>query len=79
MMNLSYKLFGVRATNVIINNTVGDVLTSGETIESLLKDIEHHRQKNVGALSGFTVEALEVIDEERIENILQVMIDTIRA
>ena len=29
MMKLAYKLLGVRATNWIVHNTVGDILTGG--------------------------------------------------
>ena len=32
LMNLSYKLLGVRLTNFAINNSVGSLFTAGETI-----------------------------------------------
>ena len=79
LMNLSYKLFGIRLTNMIISTTMGDVLTSGQTISSLLIDIEHHRQKHIGALSGYCIEALEHMDNKKIRESLDIMCDTIKA
>lgn len=32
LMNLAYKGFGIRATNFVINKSVGSLFTSGETI-----------------------------------------------
>lgn len=39
-MNLFYKIMGKRFTNALINSTAGSVFTSGESIESLMKDIK---------------------------------------
>jgi hypothetical protein len=39
MMNLSYKVLGVRMTNFAINNSVGSLFTAGETIQTLVEDI----------------------------------------
>ena len=77
MMSTSYKFLGTGFTNFLINRTVGDILTSGETIDSLLKDIIHHQEKNVFGISGFTIEALEVMDEKKIDDSLKVMLETI--
>lgn len=32
LMNIAYKILGVRATNFVINQSVGSLFTSGETI-----------------------------------------------
>jgi len=36
MMNIAYKILGIRLTNFAINNTVGSLFTSGETIQTLV-------------------------------------------
>ena len=40
MMNLSYKLFGVRLTNFAINSSVGSLFTAGETVKTLVLDMD---------------------------------------
>lgn len=39
MMNMCYKIFGIKLTNFAINNTVASIFTSGETIQSLHSDV----------------------------------------
>ena len=38
-MNFSYKLFGVRLTNSVIERTAGSIFTGGVTLEDLNTDI----------------------------------------
>lgn len=35
-MNLSYKMFGVKFTNMVIEKTCGSIFTGGVTLEDLL-------------------------------------------
>jgi hypothetical protein len=39
LVNSLYRVFGIKLTNFIINNTVGQLMTSGESLSSLMKDI----------------------------------------
>jgi hypothetical protein len=39
-MSMSYKIFGKRLTNFVIEKSAGGLFTSGTSVESLLKDIE---------------------------------------
>jgi len=39
MMNTSYRLLGVGATNFVLNNTVVPLFCAGETIDQLKADI----------------------------------------
>ena len=66
MMNMSYKIIGVKATNFFIDKTYGAVYTSGSNIETLLKDIAEHEQKNIHALVGYVVEGLDQMDENKV-------------
>ena len=36
LMNIAYKIFGIRLTNFAINKSVGSLFTSGETIQTLV-------------------------------------------
>lgn len=38
-MKVLYRFFGKTLTNLLINKTAGEVFTSGETIESMVRDI----------------------------------------
>ena len=62
-----------------MNVTIGNTFSSGTSIASLLRDIEHHRQKHTGSLSGYVIEALTEMDETKIDHTLQTMVDTIVA
>ena len=44
VMHLAYKILGIPPTNLVINTSVGDLFTSGETLNSLKKDIHDHRE-----------------------------------
>jgi hypothetical protein len=39
-MTTSYKLFGIKLTNFVINRSVGSIFTSGTTVDTLLDDIK---------------------------------------
>jgi len=67
MMNLSYKLLGIRLTNFAIVNSVGSLFTAGETIESLVEDIAELEKRNISAIGNYVVEGLSEIDEVAIQ------------
>ena len=63
LMNLCYKLIGVKATNFMINKSVGSLFTSGETIQTLVQDIETFEKNGVFGVANYVVEGLETMDE----------------
>jgi len=67
MMNLSYKLLGIRLTNFAINKSVGSLFTSGETIESLVEDIAELEKRNISAIGNYVVEGMAEMDEVAIQ------------
>lgn len=67
MMNLSYKLLGIKMTNFAINKSVGSLFTAGETIESLVDDIAELEKRNISAIGNYVVEGLSEIDEVAIQ------------
>lgn len=56
---LSYKVLGVNLTNWFIHNSVGDILTGGETLQSVKKVAHKLEKRNVGTMAGLVVEGLE--------------------
>jgi len=66
MMNLSYRLLGVRLTNFAITRSVGSLFTSGETIDTLLADIAELEKKNIHGVGMSVVEGLPKMDEIKI-------------
>ena len=66
MMNLSYRLLGVRLTNFAITRSVGSLFTSGETIDTLLADIAELEEKNIHGVGMSVVEGLPQMDETKI-------------
>jgi len=67
MMGWSYRLFGVRLTNFVINKSVGSLFTAGETIESLVDDIAELEKRNVYAIGNYVVEGLSEMNEVAIQ------------
>jgi hypothetical protein len=66
MMGLCYRVLGIRLTNYCINNSVGDLFTSGETMDTLIDDVKALRENNIRSLVSFAVEGLHEHDEARI-------------
>jgi len=79
ILNGCYKTMGVRLTNFCINSTVGSLFTSGESIKSLVKDIQDLEQHNIYGLSGYVVEGLHTYDDEKIQKFYQHMLESIHA
>lgn len=65
-MGTSYRILGVKLTNYLINNTVGDLFTSGETIDTMKADCKAWRAKNIGNVVNYSVEGLPEHDEKKI-------------
>ena len=78
-MNLFYKVLGRRLTNFVVNKTAGQVFTSGETINSLLVDIQSIEQRGVGGIANYVVEGIEEMNEQLISKVYNDLMDSITA
>lgn len=78
-MMISYKILGTTITNALINKTAGEIFTSGNSIDTLKKDIHVLAKKKVHGVGNYVVEGLEHMDEGKIEQIFKDMIDSIQA
>lgn len=63
LMNLSYKVLGVRLTNFAINQSVGSLFTAGETIQTLVDDIAQLEKRNISAIGNYVIEGLSEYDD----------------
>ena len=79
LMNLAYKGFGIRATNFVINKSVGSLFTSGETIETLVQDIAAFEKHNIHGIANYVVEGLAEMDEPLIAKVYDHMLESIHA
>jgi len=75
---LSYKVLGVNLTNWCINNSVGDILTGGETLQSVKKVVNKLEKRNVGTMAGLVVEGLESPSAKVLDDFTDFSIKTIR-
>lgn len=73
MMNVCYKIFGIKLTNFAINNSVASIFTSGETVASMKYDVGVHEKKNIGGIAGYVVEGLAKMDYKKIDAFYETM------
>ena len=78
-MNVLYKILGTRFTNLMINSTVGSLFTSGESITSLLKDLEALEKTNVFGIANYVVEGIDIYDDEYVQGVYEHMFESIQA
>jgi len=78
-MNLFYKIAGVRFTNFMINSSVGSLFTSGESISSLIKDLESLEKSNVYGIANYVVEGIDVYDDAYVQKVYEHMYESIHA
>lgn len=52
---------------------------SGETIDSLMEDIHAFEKRNIHSLAGYAVEGLETMDEAKIHEFYQCILESIDA
>lgn len=57
-MHLSYKLLGVKLTNLAIENTCGSIFTGGVTLDDLLRNQVELEKQNIGTIGMCVVEGL---------------------
>ncbi len=65
-MSLAYKCMGRTLTNFVINQTAGSIFTSGETLQTLVQDIEVLERKGIHGVANYVVEGLHEMHEPTI-------------
>jgi virulence-associated protein VapD len=65
-LRLAYRAMGLKVTNFLINRSVGSIFTSGETVSSLVEDVNQLKAKNIESIGGYFVEGLQKYDEAKV-------------
>ena len=66
-MTMSYRLFGTKIVNAVVNNTAGSIFTAGVTIPDLVKQINLLEHKSQGGVACYVVEGLDKYDDKKFE------------
>ena len=77
MMTTCYRVMGIPVTNKAINTSVGTLFTSGETLATLMADIEIFKEKNIASMANYAVEGLPTMNEEKVKQIYAFMLESI--
>jgi proline dehydrogenase len=77
-MSLSYKLFGIKLTNAVIENTAGSIFTGGVSVDDLVKDMDVLADRNIGSISMMVAEGLTNADEKTLDYFHSISMDTVR-
>jgi len=77
-MSLSYRLFGIKLTNALIENTAGSIFTGGVTVDDLVKDMDVLADRNVGSISMMVAEGLTNADEKTLDYFHAISKDTVK-
>ena len=77
LTELSYKITGKGITNCLIENTGGQIFTSGPTIQTLLDDADQLYQKyGIGSVANFVLEGIENDDIQKFDGAKDFLIET---
>lgn len=76
-MSLSYRVFGRRLTNTVIEKTASSIFTGGVTIDDMCKDMDTLEERNVGSISMMVVEGLTNAEEKTLDYFYTLSRDTI--
>jgi len=74
-----YKVLGVRPTNFAINQSIGSLFTSGESIQSLVQDISDLEKSNIYGIAMYVVEGLPTYDDKKIKMTYEHLLESIMA
>ena len=66
-MKLCYRLFGVRFTNAVIENTAGTIFTGGVTLIDLERSMKIAQQRGIGTVAMSVVEGLKQVENTKLD------------
>ena len=77
-MNFSYRLFGVRLTNTVIERTAGSIFTGGVTLDDLNKDIKALEERNIGGIGCYVVEGVREPEDSQLDKFTEFTMESIK-
>lgn len=79
MLNAAYRMMGTRLTNFFINKSIGSLFTSGESIQTLVQDINNLEKNNIYGIAMYVVEGLSTYNDEKHMELFEHMLESIHA
>ena len=77
-LNFSYRVFGMRLTNRVVESTSGEIFTGGVTIEDIIKDSKRLAERNINTLVGYTVEGLNKPTKVELDTFTDFIIESMK-
>jgi hypothetical protein len=77
-VHLSYKLFGTKFTNALIESTSGAIFTGGVSLQSVKKVQQFFRERQTGTIACYVVEGLCDVDNRTLDNFCKFTIRAIQ-
>jgi hypothetical protein len=79
ILNVVYKILGIRLTNFAINKSVGQLFTSGESIQTLIQDINALEKNNIYGIGMYVVEGLHTYNESKVQEFFTHLLEVIHS
>ena len=77
-LNFSYRVFGMRLTNKVVQNTSGEIFTGGVTIEDIKNDTKRLAERNINTLVGYTNEGLVNPTKDELDKFTDFILESIK-
>lgn len=77
-MTMSYRLFGTKIVNAVVDNTAGSIFTAGVTIPNLVSQINLLEQKSQGGIGCYVVEGLENYNDQKFEEFFNFSMESVK-
>merc|ERR1719498_81150 len=77
-MSLSYRILGMRLTNMAIEKTCGTIFTGGVSVDDLCRDMDTLEKRNIGSISMMVVEGLTNAEEKTLDYFYKMSMDTVK-
>ena len=77
-LNFSYRVFGMRLTNKVVQSTSGEIFTGGVTIDDIKNDSKRLAERNINTLVGYTNEGLVNPTKEELDKFTDFILESIK-
>ena len=69
-MSFSYRVLGIRLTNLCIEKSAGSIFTGGVSVEDLCRDMDILEKRNIGTIAMGVAEGLKGAEESYLDYFL---------
>ena len=78
-INVAYKVFGTRLTNMVIENTAASVFTGGVTVDDLNVSTVENAKRGFGTIGCYVVEGVRDAENASLDQFLDFSVESVRA